>query len=156
MSWNSLKVSIVAVAVLLISGPGSHAVIAQAPAPPAAPAKSAVPAEFLTRPPSITREMLDTQEIGGYVVSVAVVHMPVGGREGRHRHPGIMIGYVEEGVLSMDHEPTGVREYKAGETFYIPDGQIHEGFNKGSVPTKVIGTFVIRKGEPLAVQMPLP
>jgi oxalate decarboxylase/phosphoglucose isomerase-like protein (cupin superfamily) len=59
-------------------------------------------------------------------------------------------------VLSMDHEPTGVRDYKPGETFYIPEGQIHEGFNKGTVPTKVIGSFVIRKGQPMAVPMPLP
>ena len=156
MFWNSLKVSIVAIAALVFSGLGSHSAVAQAPAKPGAPAKSAVPAEFLAKPPSITRVIKDQQEIGGYVVTVAVVDVPIGGREGRHRHPGILIGLVEQGVLSMDHEPTGVRNYKAGETFYIPEGQIHEGFNAGKVATKVVGSFVIQKGQPLAVPMPLP
>lgn len=156
MVWKTLRFSVVVIAVMAGSGLGSLQVVAQAPTQPTAVAKSSVPKEFLTRPPSITRKVLDQKEIGDYVVTVALVNMPVGGREGRHRHEGILIGYVEEGVLSMDHEPTGVRDYKAGETFYIPDGQIHEGFNRGTVPTKVIGSFVIRKGQQTTVPMPLP
>src|ERR1019366_8351557 len=113
-----------------VSGPGRS--VAQAPA------MSSVPKEFLTRPPSITRKILDQKEIGDYVLTVALVGLPVGGREGRHRHEGILIGLVEEGVLSMAQEPTGVRDYKPGGTFYIPEGQIHEGFNRGTVPTKVV------------------
>jgi quercetin dioxygenase-like cupin family protein len=156
MVWKTFRVSVAAIAVMAGSGLGSRPVAAQAPAKPAAPAKSSVPKEFLSRPPSITRKTLDQKEVGDYVLTMALVNVPVGGREGRHRHDGILIGLVEEGVLSMDHEPTGVRDYKPGETFYIPEGQIHEGFNKGTVPTKVIGSFVIRKGQPMAVPMPLP
>ncbi len=163
MVLQSLKVSAAALLMLAASGLGSQPAVAQAPAAqaPAKPAASAppasqVPKEFLTRPPSITRKIVGEQQVGDYVLSVAVVDVPVGGREGRHRHDGILIGLVEEGVLSMDHEPTGVRDYKPGETFYIPEGQIHEGFNRGTVPTKVVGSFVIRKGQPMAVPMPLP
>jgi quercetin dioxygenase-like cupin family protein len=152
MVWKIFRVSVAAIAVMAGSGLGSRPVAAQA----TAQAKSSVPKDFLSRPPSITRKVLDQKEVGDYVLTMALVNVPVGGREGRHRHDGILIGLVEEGVLSMDHEPTGVREYKPGETFYIPEGQIHEGFNKGTVPTKVIGSFVIRKGKPMAVPMPLP
>lgn len=150
MVWKTLRVSVVAIAVMAGSGVGSLQVVAQATA------KSSVPKEFLTRAPSITRKVLDQQQNGDYVLTVALVGLPVGGREGRHRHEGILIGYVEEGVLSMDHEPTGVRDYKAGETFYIPEGQVHEGFNRGTIPTKVIGSFVIRKGQQTTIPMPLP
>jgi quercetin dioxygenase-like cupin family protein len=150
MVWKTLRVSVVAIAVMAGSGLGSRPVVAQAPA------KSSVPQEFLTRPPSITRKILDQKEVGDYVLTVALVGLPVGGREGRHRHEGILIGLVEEGVVSMDHEPTGVRDYKPGETFYIPEGQIHEGFNRGTVPTKVVASFVIRKGQQMTVPMPLP
>jgi quercetin dioxygenase-like cupin family protein len=156
MVWKTFRVSVVAMAVMAGSGLGSRPVVAQAPAQQAAPAKSSVPKEFLTRPPSITRKILDQKEIGDYVLTMALVGLPVGGREGRHRHEGILIGLVEEGVLSMDHEPTGVRDYKPGETFYIPEGQIHEGFNRGTVPTKVVGSFVIRKGQQMTVPTPLP
>jgi quercetin dioxygenase-like cupin family protein len=152
MIWKIFRVSVAAIAVMVGSGLGSRPIVAQA----TAQAKSSVPKEFLTRPPSITRKTLDQKEVGDYVLTMALVTVPVGGREGRHRHDGILIGLVEEGVLSMDHEPTGVRDYKPGETFYIPEGQIHEGFNKGTVPTKVVGSFVIRKGKPMAVPMPLP
>jgi quercetin dioxygenase-like cupin family protein len=154
MVYKTLRVSVMAIVVMASSGLGPLQVIA--PAQPTALAKSSVPKEFLTKPPSITRKILDQQENGDYVLTVALVGLPVGGREGRHRHEGILIGYVEEGVLSMDHEPTGVRDYKAGETFYIPEGQIHEGFNRGTVPTKVIGSFVIRKGQQTTVPVPLP
>jgi quercetin dioxygenase-like cupin family protein len=150
MIWKTFRVSIAAIAVMAGSGLGSRPVVAQPPA------KSSVPKEFLTRPPSITRMILDQKEVGDYVLTVALVGLPVGGREGRHRHEGILIGFVEEGVLSMDHEPTGVRDYKPGETFYIPEGQIHEGFNRGTVPTKVVGSFVIRKGQQMTVPVPLP
>jgi quercetin dioxygenase-like cupin family protein len=159
MLRNSLKISILAIIAVALSGVASHPAGAQAQAPAkksATPSTSHVPAEFLSRPPNITRKTLDQQEVGGYVLTVADVTVPVGGREGRHRHAGILIGVVQEGVLSMDHEPTGVRDYKAGETFYIPEGQIHEGFNKGTVPSRVIGSFVIQKGQPVAIPMPLP
>jgi quercetin dioxygenase-like cupin family protein len=152
MVWKILRASVVVIAVMADSGLGPRPLIAQAPAQ----AKSSVPKEFLKRPPSITRKVLDEKEVGDYVLTMAIVNLPVGGREGRHRHNGILIGLVEEGVLSMDHEPTGVRDYKPGETFYIPEGQIHEGFNRGTVPTKVVGSFVIRKGQPMTVPMPLP
>jgi len=150
MTSKSVRISL-ASAVILAAFFGSHAVFGQPQ-----PAASSVPKEFLTRPPSITRKVLDQKEIGDSEVTMALVTMPVGGREGRHRHEGILIGYVQEGVLSMDHEPTGVRDYKAGETFYIPEGQVHEGFNRGTVPTKVIGSFVIHKGHAMTVPMPLP
>ena len=150
MVWKTFRVLALAIAITLSSGLGSRTVAAQAPA------QSSVPKDFLTRPPSITRKILDQKEAGDYVLTVALVGLPVGGREGRHRHEGILIGFVEEGVLSMDHEPTGVRDYKPGETFYIPEGQIHEGFNRGTVPTKVVGSFVIRKGQQMTVPTPLP
>ena len=136
MILQSLKVSTAALVVLAASGLGSQPAVAQAPAgqAPAKPAASApasqVPKEFLSKPPSITRKILDSKDVGDYTLSMAVVDVPVGGREGRHRHEGILIGLVEEGVLSMDHEPTGVRDYKPGETFYIPEGQIHEGLQQ--------------------------
>jgi quercetin dioxygenase-like cupin family protein len=153
MVWKTFRVSVMAIAVMAGSAPGPQTAVAQVPT---APAKSSVPKEFLTRPPSITRKVLDQKEVGDYALTVALVNLPVGGREGRHRHEGILIGLVEEGVLSMDHEPTGVRDYKPGETFYIPEGQIHEGFNRGTVPTKVVASFVVRKGQSMTVPMPLP
>ena len=44
--------------------------------------------------------------------------------------------------------------YKAGDSFFIEAGKIHEGINKGASPVKVVATFVVEKGKPLTTQVP--
>ena len=39
--------------------------------------------------------------------------------------------------------------YKAGDSFFIEAGKIHEGINKGASPVKIIATFIVEKGKPL-------
>ena len=39
--------------------------------------------------------------------------------------------------------------YKAGDSFYIEPGKIHEGINNGTSPVKAVATFVVEKGKPL-------
>ena len=36
---------------------------------------------------------------GNYSLAVVSVEIPVGGREGKHSHPGPLIVYVQEGAL---------------------------------------------------------
>ena len=76
----------------------------------------------------------------------------VGGREGRHTHPGLAFVHVEEGALTLDYEGKPTVTYKVGESFYVEPGKIHEGINKGNTPIKAIATFVVEKGKPLTTQ----
>jgi quercetin dioxygenase-like cupin family protein len=39
---------------------------------------------------------------------------------------------------------------KAGETFFIPAGVVHDGRNTGTAPAKVLATYVVEKGKPVA------
>ena len=68
---------------------------------------------------------------------------------GRHTHPGPESGYVLEGdmVLLIDGQPP--KPIKAGESYQIPPGAIHDG-ESGPKGAKVIATYVIEKGKPLA------
>ena len=42
------------------------------------------------------------------------------------------------------------RIVKAGETFFVPEGLVHDGINTGSGKAKVLATYVVEKGKPVA------
>ena len=105
--------------------------------------------------PTVTRKVLIQQDLAipGYTAAMVAVEIPVGGREGRHTHPGTVMVVVQEGELTLDYEGKPTMTYKAGQTFSVEPGKIHEGINKGKVPVKAIASFVVEKGKPLTTQV---
>ena len=105
--------------------------------------------------PTVTRKVLIQQDLSipGYTAAMVAVEIPVGGREGRHTHPGTVMVMVQEGELTLDYEGKPTATYKAGQTFSVEPGKIHEGINKGKVPVKAIASFVVEKGKPLTTQV---
>ncbi len=87
--------------------------------------------------------------VPGREAIVARAEMPPGGKAGRHTHPGDEITYVMEGeaTLLVDGQPP--KTIKAGESFVVPAGVIHDAHNNGSVPIKSVGVYVVEKGKPL-------
>ena len=104
--------------------------------------------------PAVERKVLLQQDvtIPNYQNVLVAVTIPVGGREGRHTHPGTAIVHVMEGALTLDHDGRPSTTYQAGETFYVDAGKVHEGINKGSAPVRAIASFVVEKGKPLTTQ----
>ena len=90
--------------------------------------------------------------IPGYTAGIAAVEVPPGGREGRHTHPGPLYVYVQEGAITVETDGQPTRTYKAGDTFFIEGGKIHEGMNYGTATYKSLTSFVIPKGKPLTVR----
>ena len=68
---------------------------------------------------------------------------------GRHTHFGVEGGYLLEGemVLMIAGQPD--KPLKAGESYSIPAGAAHDG-KSGPNGAKVIATYVVEKGKPLA------
>ena len=68
---------------------------------------------------------------------------------GRHIHPGPESGYLIEGSLELliDGEPP--RLIKVGESYKVPPRTVHDA-KTGSEGAKVIATYVVEKGQPLA------
>jgi quercetin dioxygenase-like cupin family protein len=68
----------------------------------------------------------------------------------RHTHPGEEVSYVLEGtvVLEVDGKPPVT--LKAGDIFFVPAGQIHAAKNTGTTGAKVLSTYIVEKGKPLA------
>jgi len=73
---------------------------------------------------------------------------------GRHTHPGEEIGYILEGQLELRVDGQAPRTLKAGDVFFIPAGVIHDGVNTGSGAAKVLATYVVEKGKPVATLVP--
>ena len=106
--------------------------------------------------PTVQRKVLLTQDLSipGYQTVMVAVEIPAGGREGRHTHPGAVVGYVQEGVLTLDYEGKPTATYKAGDAFYIEAGKVHEGINQEGSPVKIVAAFVVEKGKPLTTAAP--
>lgn len=85
---------------------------------------------------------------------VARVEVAPGARAGRHTHAGDEISYVLEGEaqLLIDGQPP--RTVKAGESFLIPAGVVHDAHNTSDAPIKLVGVYVVEKGKPLATPAP--
>ncbi len=80
---------------------------------------------------------------------IALVEIVPSVSVGRHTHPGIESAYVLEGtvVIKIDGQPD--KALKAGDSWQVPVGAIHDGIT-GPQGAKVIVTYVVEKGKPLA------
>jgi quercetin dioxygenase-like cupin family protein len=99
-----------------------------------------------------TRVMLQDQDLstaGKHVVQARAEFQP-GVASGRHTHPGEEVAYVLEGQLEVTIDGKPLVVAKAGETFFIPAGAVHEGKNIGTTVAKVLGTYIVDKGKPLS------
>jgi len=102
-------------------------------------------------PPPIKRIPLQKFDVPGTssetVVGIAEIAPNV--LIGRHTHPGPESGYLLEGdmVLMVDGQPP--KPLKAGESYQIPSGAIHDA-KSGAGGAKVLAVYVVQKGQPLA------
>ena len=87
--------------------------------------------------------------IPGYEVLLMEVTLAVGGREGRHSHPGELIGRLIEGELTIEQEGLPTKTYRPGESAVVDAGRVHEGINTGKTAVKVFAVLVVPKGKPL-------
>ena len=113
---------------------------------------SLVPLSSMAQQPQVQHKVLLMQDLAipGYQTVMTAVEIAPGGREGRHTHPGAVVAFVQEGVLTLDYEGKPTATYKAGDAFYVEPGKIHEGINKGTSPVKAVATFIVEKGKPLS------
>lgn len=86
----------------------------------------------------------------GYITVSGLAELPPGGNIGRHTHPGIETGYLLEGeaVMSIDGEPD--KHLKAGDSYVIPAGVVHDAKVHGDKGAKVMAVWVVDKTKPLA------
>jgi quercetin dioxygenase-like cupin family protein len=90
----------------------------------------------------------------GYNVVSVIAEIPPGSCAGRHTHPGVESTYVMEGALLLKVQGQPDRIYRAGESFQIPPGVPHDGCTVPGEPFKILATYIVEKGKPLATPAP--
>jgi quercetin dioxygenase-like cupin family protein len=93
--------------------------------------------------------LLTTDEPGSntHEAVMGVAEVAPGASSGRHRHPGIEIGYVLEGSVRVEHDGRAAIVLKPGDVFRN-DG-VHNVTSTGTLPAKILAVYLVEKGKPL-------
>lgn len=107
---------------------------------------------LIAQQPTFKRTVLQQADLSspGREVVQAVADFEPRATPGRHTHPGEEIGYVLEGTFLVEQEGKAPVTLTAGGSFLIPAGTIHNATNTGSGPGKILATYIVEKGKPLA------
>ena len=134
----------------------SQSALAQAAAPQAGMPQASLPQPGAAQTGGLSRTMVGKADVSvpGREAVVAKVEVAPGSRAGRHTHPGDEIGYISEGEVDLLIDGQSPRTLKAGETFVVPAGVIHDAHNASNGTVKLIGVYVVEKGKPLATPAP--
>lgn len=104
---------------------------------------------------SIKRTPLQKVEFPeGYATVSGIAEIPVGGSAGRHTHPGIEMGYLLEGEADLVVEGKPDQHLKAGDSYSIPAGTVHDAKVHGDKALKVLGVYIVDQSKPLASPAP--
>jgi quercetin dioxygenase-like cupin family protein len=109
----------------------------------------AIVGSAIAQPAGIKRTVLRSIDFpAGYTTVTALVELAPGACSGRHTHPGIDSGFVMQGdfVLKVDGKPEQI--FKAGDSFETQPLMPHDACSVSG--TKLVDTWVIEKGKPLA------
>jgi quercetin dioxygenase-like cupin family protein len=112
----------------------------------------AVTGVVIAQQTGFTRTAVQTHDLStpGRVAVQARAEFDPGVAAGRHTHPGEELGYVLEGQIELRIDGQPPRIVKAGEAFFVPAGLVHDGINTGSGKAKVLATYIVEKGKPVA------
>jgi quercetin dioxygenase-like cupin family protein len=109
----------------------------------------------LAQTPAIKRTVLQKVDLNAErEVVMAQAEIAAGGQSGRHTHPGVETGYVLEGSMKLEVEGEAPRMLKAGDSFAIGYGKAHNAIVTGDKPVKVVSSYSVEKGKPLATPAP--
>jgi len=102
--------------------------------------------------PGFKRQMVQKQELSvkDRDAVQAIAEFAPGVSAGRHTHPGEELSYVMEGTLILEIDGRPPVTLKAGDSFFVPAGLVHDGKNVGNGPLKVFATYIVERGKPVA------
>lgn len=102
--------------------------------------------------PAFKRTVLQQADIsvpGREVISAAAEFDPKA-TPGMHTHFGEEIGYVLEGTFLIEQAGKPSVTLQAGGSFLIPAGTVHNATNTGAGQGRILATYIVEKGKPLA------
>jgi quercetin dioxygenase-like cupin family protein len=100
----------------------------------------------------VTRKIISKADgpAAGYETVLVEAEIEAGVAVGRHTHPGIESAFVLEGGFELPIQGQDTRVLKAGDGFQIPPNTPHAGGKPGTAKSRLLITYVVEKGKPLA------
>jgi quercetin dioxygenase-like cupin family protein len=100
----------------------------------------------------VTRKILSQTDgpVPGYETLLVEATIESGVTVARHTHPGVESTYVIEGGFELPIQGQPTRIIKAGDGFQIPPETPHAGGKPGDAKSRLLITYVVEKGKPLA------
>jgi quercetin dioxygenase-like cupin family protein len=100
----------------------------------------------------VTRKILSKTDgpAPGYETLLVEATIEAGVSVGRHTHPGIESAYFLEGGFELPIQGQPTKMMKPGDAVQIPPETPHAGGKPGEAKTRLIITYVVEKGKPLA------
>jgi quercetin dioxygenase-like cupin family protein len=115
-------------------------------------AEPAMAQQLSAPPPSkpIQRTPLQTFDVPGtkYETVVALVEFVPNVTVGRLTHPGPEAGYILEGEVTLSVKGQPDKRLKAGESFQVPSGVVHDA-HSGPRGFKALVTYIVDRAQPL-------
>ena len=104
----------------------------------------------------VTRKILSQTDgpAPGYTTLLVEAIIEPGVTVARHTHPGIESAYVLEGGFELPIQGQATRMIKSGDGFQIPPETPHAGGKPGDTRSRILITYVVEKGKPLASPAP--
>jgi quercetin dioxygenase-like cupin family protein len=106
--------------------------------------------------PAFKRTVLQQADLSvpGREVVSAVAEFEPRATPGMHTHFGEEIGYVIEGTFLVEQAGKPPVTLQAGGSFLIPAGTVHNATNTGAGKGRILATYIVEKGKPLATPAP--
>ena len=104
------------------------------------------------QPAGFSRKVLVEQDLAtpGKHGTMAVASFEPGGMTPKHTHPGEEFLYLLEGHVRLEIDGQAPRDLSPGDAVIIPAATPHLARNLGPGPAKIISTYFLEKGKPLA------
>ena len=115
-----------------------------------------VTGDVFAQDPDIKRMVLQRTDVPNtiYECVFGLAELAPGTSIGRHTHNGVEVGYVAAGILELKVEGQETYILRAGDSYTIPAGTIHDAKNTGNSIAKAMATWVVEKGKPLSQPAP--
>lgn len=103
-------------------------------------------------PAGFSRKVLVEQDLTtpGKHGTLAVATFAPGGVTPKHTHPGEEFLYLLEGRVRLEIDGQAPRDLQPGDAVIIPARTPHLARNLGPGPARIVSTYFLEKGRPLA------
>ena len=106
-------------------------------------------------PEPIKRTILERFDVpdSSYETVIMLVEVAPQVKTGLHPHPGFDAAYLLEGDITVLEQGEPDKPIRPGQSWHVRPGIVHE-VKAGDHTAKVLATYVVEKGKPLATPWP--